>query len=138
MCTRDPGGSADGGAATPTGPSATRPRGGGPVGRLFVRERGRIVPVRLAEIVRLEAQGDYALLHTGPGPPLLAHLSLGAFESRPDTGSFLRVHRSHMVNLDFVRAFVPHDVARLAVELTDGTTVVASRARSTFIRRHTC
>ena len=109
-----------------------------PLDRLLVRERGRIVPVRLADVVRLEAQGDYALLHTRSGAQHLAYLSLNAFEARPDTTSFLRVHRSHVVNLDFVRAFVPHDAARLAVELADGTVVVASRSRSTLIRRHAC
>ena len=109
---------------------------GEPLDRLLVRERGRIVPVRLADVVRLEAQGDYALLYTKSGGRHLAYLSLNAFEARLDTDAFLRVHRSHVVNLDYVRAFVPHDAARLAVELSDGTTVVASRTRSKLLRRH--
>ena len=109
---------------------------GEPVDCLLVRERGRIVPVRLADVVHLEAQGDYALLHTVSGGKHLAYLSLNAFEARLDAAAFLRVHRSHVVNLAHVQAFVPYDASRLAVELDDGTTVVASRTRSKLLRRY--
>ncbi|HWJ23660.1 MAG TPA: LytTR family DNA-binding domain-containing protein [Gemmatimonadaceae bacterium] len=50
--------------------------------------------------------------------------------------AFLRVHRSHVVNLDYVERLVPFDAKRLEVRLHDGTRIVASRSASETIRRH--
>jgi len=52
--------------------------------------------------------------------------------ARPER--FLRIHRAHIVNLDFVAQLVPYDGARLQVELRDGTKLMASRTRSRELR----
>lgn len=106
----------------------------GPLTRLFVRERGKIVPVSVEQIERLEAVDDYVMVHAG-GRKHLVSVRLRDFEARLDRDRFVRVHRSHMVNLDFVTALAPHDGTRLQVELRDGTRIVASRTRSRELRR---
>jgi two-component system LytT family response regulator len=80
----------------------------GPLTRVFVRDRGRIVPIPAQEIVRLEAEDDYVALFAR-GRRFLVYLPLGEFERRLDADRCLRVHRSHMVNLDHVSALVPFD-----------------------------
>jgi two-component system, LytTR family, response regulator len=105
----------------------------GPAERIFVRDRGRIVPVPVREIERLEAEDDYVGVHAR-GRRFLVYLPLGEFERRLDPERFLRVHRSHVVNLDFVTALVPFDAARLQVEMRDGTKIMASRTRSRELR----
>jgi two-component system LytT family response regulator len=105
----------------------------GPVERIFVRDRGRIIPIPTREIERLEAEDDYVGVHAR-GRRFLVYLPLGEFERRLDPERFLRVHRSHVVNLDFVNALVPFDAARLQVEMRDGTKIMASRARSKELR----
>jgi two-component system LytT family response regulator len=107
-----------------------------PLKRLFVRERGRIVPVAVSDIVRIEACDDYARLHVG-GRRFLVQVRMKEFEARLDPGRFIRVHRSHIVNLDHVAAFRPLEGSRLEVALDDGTTVVASRRRSRGLRKLT-
>jgi two-component system, LytTR family, response regulator len=105
----------------------------GPVERIFVRDRGRIVPMPVREIERLEAEDDYVAVVTR-GRRFLVYLRLADFERRLDPERFLRIHRSHVVNLDFVTALVPYDAARLQVEMRDGTKIMASRARSRELR----
>jgi two-component system, LytTR family, response regulator len=105
----------------------------GPVERVFVRDHGRIVPIPVREIVRLEAEDDYVAVYAR-GRRFLVYLSLGEFERRLDPERFLRVHRSHVVNLDYVAALVPFDAARLQVEMRDGTKLMASRTRSRELR----
>lgn len=105
-----------------------------PLTRLFVRDRGRIVPIRTRDIVHLQGEDDYVALHVG-GQRHLVYLTMGEFERRLDPDRFLRVHRSHIVNLDFVTALVPFDGTRLQVVLRDGTTIVASRAASRELRQ---
>lgn len=105
----------------------------GPLSRIFVRGRGRIVPVAVTDISRLEARDDYVAVYAG-GQRHLVHTTLNALEARLDPERFLRIHRSHIVNLDWVQSLVPHDQARLEVLLKDGTKLVASRSRSRAIR----
>lgn len=105
----------------------------GPLRRLFVRTAGAIVPVELDEVVRLEASGDYVRLHL-PEDSHLVSLSMAELEERLDPGRFVRVHRSHIVNLDFVERIEEHDRRRLRAVLGDGSSVVASRSGSRELR----
>jgi two-component system LytT family response regulator len=101
--------------------------------RLFARERDAIVPIDVADVVRVEASGDYVLVYA-KGKRHIMRASLQELEERLGD-RFLRVHRSHLVNLDHVVRFEPHDAVRLTVLLTDGSRVIASRARSQELRR---
>jgi two-component system LytT family response regulator len=107
--------------------------GAGPLTRLLVRDRGRITPVAVRDVERLEAEDDYVALHAH-GRRHLVYVPLGELEARLDPAQFVRVHRSHVVNLDFVRHLAPYDAGRLLVEMRDGTRIVASRARSAVLR----
>ena len=104
-----------------------------PMVRFFVRDRGKIIPLRIEDVDRLEAEEDYTRVHTG-GRSYLVHVSLGEFEQRLDRERFVRIHRSHTINLDFIRAIAPYDATRLEVEMKDGARIIASRARSKELR----
>jgi two-component system LytT family response regulator len=106
----------------------------GPLQRLLVRDRGRLLPITTPEIERLEAQDDYVALHVR-GRAYLVYLSMNDFEQRLDPSRFLRIHRSHIVNLDFVSQLVPYDGSRMLIEMRDGTKILASRARSRELRQ---
>ncbi|WP_212842235.1 LytTR family DNA-binding domain-containing protein [Catellatospora sp. IY07-71] len=69
-----------------------------------------MIPVELGGVVRLlprssvcwvEAQGDYARLHTTEGSHLV-RVSLTQLEERWTDAGFLRIHRSYLVRLDLV------------------------------------
>jgi len=59
---------------------------------------------------------------------------MNEFEARLDAQKFLRIHRSHIVNVDYIAAMEPFDATRLQVQMRDGTTLIASRARSRELR----
>ena len=105
-----------------------------PLSRLFVRDRDAIRPLPLTAVERLEAQDDYVAVHAGNRTYLL-NLTLQKLEERLDPERFVRVHRSHIVNLDFIAAIHAHDASRMIVELSDGTRVVASRSGSQRLRQ---
>jgi len=119
------------------GSPAAGASGGGaqePVQRFFARNRGGLVPVRVSDIVRLDA--------TATGVRLVA--SAGAYEmdasltelmERLDPEEFVRVHRAHVVNLSHVVSINRYDDRRLSVQLDDGSTLVASRRGSQVLRR---
>ncbi len=105
----------------------------GPVDRIFARKGRKIVPVPVDSVVRIEAGRSYVTLKTGQGDFLLS-VTLLDLEERLDPRRFLRVHRSHIVNLDHLVALEPYDDRRLLVCLDDDSSVVASRAGSRLLR----
>jgi two-component system, LytTR family, response regulator len=105
-----------------------------PLRRLFARHGDKIVPIPAGQIVRIQAQGDYAEVHS-PGGPYLLHVSLSELVGRLDPDRFVQVHRSHIVNLDAMKLLRPHDERRLVVVLTNGEEIVASRAASEVLRK---
>jgi two-component system LytT family response regulator len=105
----------------------------GPVPRLFVREAGHIIPLRVASIEWLQACDDFVVVHTG-GRQFRINLTLADLERRLDPRVFVRVHRSHLVNLDHVTSWTPYDGSRLQITLRTGRTIMASRQRSRALR----
>ena len=105
-----------------------------PLERIFVREGSTILPLALPAIERLEAQDDYAMIHA-QGRRYLVGLRLATLEARLPNPPFLRVHRSHIVNLDHVERMRLLDNGHLEVHMKSGATVPVSRARSQELRR---
>lgn len=105
-----------------------------PLRRLYARRGDRIVPIAVDSIIRVQAQGDYAEVHY-PGGTHLLHVSLTELAARLDPERFERVHRSHVVNLDAVLHLQSSDDRRLRIVLSDGSSVLASRAASEALRR---
>lgn len=101
--------------------------------RLFVRDRANIIPVQVRDVLRFEADGDYVAVLTA-GRRYLVYVNLADLSLRLDSERFVRVHRSHVVNLDRVAAIVPHDANRLEVRMEDGSRVVASRNGTQLLR----
>ena len=106
---------------------------GSPLSRIFVRGRERITPVETGQIERLEARDDYVAVFAG-GARHLVHIPLGDLLEQLDPADFVRVHRSHAVNLRHVVAFRSVGGGRLQVELRSGAKIMASRDRSHALR----
>jgi len=97
-----------------------------PVTRLFVRENDMLIPIVVKNIIRLEACDDYTAVYL-EGRRYLVHLGLREITTRLDPEKFLRVHRSHTINLDHVKAAEECD-RRVVLYMSDGSEVTASRS----------
>lgn len=106
----------------------------GPLQRLFVRSGTAIVPVPVSSVLHFEADGDYVVAHTERGRHVLA-LSLSRLEGRLDATRFVRIHRTHLVNLDHVLAFRRHGKGGMTAELRGGAQLAVSRLRAQELRR---
>jgi two-component system LytT family response regulator len=120
-------------AGTGSASRATEMLGKGVLRRLYVRDGSRIVPVPTSTVERVEACDDFVLIHSG-GRAFRMNLPLSDLEERLDPRVFVRVHRSHLVNLDHVTSIVPYDGSRFEITLRTGATLVASRQKSRTLR----
>jgi hypothetical protein len=68
----------------------------------------RIVLVDAVEVRYVRAEGHYTWIHTAQGCSF-CNLTIGDLESRLERGSFLRIHRSYVANLDFAEQIVRDD-----------------------------
>jgi len=70
--------------------------------RLFLRLDDRMGFVKVAEIVSIVSDGDYSVVRLASGRTHRARKSLREWVARLPENAFARVHRSTIVNLEFV------------------------------------
>lgn len=104
-------------------PSAPR----GAAARLLVRRNDRELFVPADRIDRIEAEGNYARIHVGKDS-YLERRTLRSLETQLDPSRFLRIHRSHIVNLDRIDRIEPRFKGAYEVILRDGTRLPLSRS----------
>lgn len=99
----------------------------------FPHTRG--IEVRPSEsIVHIEGQGNYSCVFFVDEPKLLLSRTIGDFEDVLPGPEFVRVHRSHIVNVRHVRRILPGRTPR--VQLVNGDQVaVSNRYRGLLLRQ---
>lgn len=98
-----------------------------PPERFTVRKRGGSeVVVEMADIDWIEASGNYAILHVG-GETFEIRSSLTRLEGELDPKRFVRVHKSHVVNISRVAEVTPWVSGDWRIRLQDGAEVNLSR-----------
>jgi len=73
---------------------------------ISVNTTQEIIFIRIADIVRLEANRNYTFIFLENDKRILSSKNLMEFEAVLSTYDFLRVHKSHLVNAAYVSHFV--------------------------------
>lgn len=94
--------------------------------RFLVRTGERYVLVKAASIQWVEAEDNYVRLHVEGESHLMRQTMSGILE-RLDPKQFRRIHRSAIVNLDFVRELQSWTGGDMLVLMRDGTKLTLSR-----------
>jgi two-component system, LytTR family, response regulator len=115
-------------------PVTTSPSTASAVDRLAIKDKGRIVVVRVTEIDWIEAAGDYVSIHVG-GKTWLMRETIAAIELRLALSGFVRIHRSVLVNVDRVAELQPQEKGEYAVLLRDGTELKLTRSYHASVER---
>jgi two-component system LytT family response regulator len=97
--------------------------------RLIVKSSGRVFFVRAEEIDWVEASGNYVKVHTKADAHLLRE-SMKNMEGKLDPKTFVRIHRSAIVNIDRIKELEPWFHGEYIVIMRDGTRLTASRVFS--------
>ncbi|SCX61395.1 LytTR family DNA-binding domain-containing protein [Variovorax sp. EL159] len=94
--------------------------------RFLVRKLRREFLIAATDIDWLQAEGNYVGLHVN-GHDYLLRATLTDFLTQLDPARFVRVHRSHAVNLGRIKEIEPMDGGDARLHMHDGTTVPCSR-----------
>ena len=112
-------------AKSPAGPGAQSPRRNY-LDRLALKERGRVRLISVSDIRWIAAAGVYVTIHTARESYLHREV-LGRLETQLDPRRFVRIHRSHIINFDFVHELLQDAHGDYAVILKDAASLKISR-----------
>ncbi|MGH7555576.1 MAG: LytR/AlgR family response regulator transcription factor [Longimicrobiales bacterium] len=102
--------------------------------RIPIRTTERVTFLRPEEIDWIEGAGNYVRIHAGEEEHIVRD-TLKGIADRLDPATFLRIHHSHIVNVDRVKELRPWSHGEYIVILRDGTRLTSSRSYSDALRR---
>jgi two-component system, LytTR family, response regulator len=94
--------------------------------RIPVKGEGRVLLVRAGDIDWVEAMDNYVRLHVGRDTHVMRE-TLSNLEERLQPPTFLRIHRSTIVNVEQVREIQPWFAGDYVLILLDGTKLTTGR-----------
>lgn len=106
--------------------------GNGEINRIALTTLDGYVIVHYDDIIRCEANGNYTSIYFHDGSFLMLTKTLKHYASRLEKHGFFRVHKTHLVNLNYIRTYVKGKSSY--VELKDGSNIeVSSRKKQTLV-----
>ncbi len=94
--------------------------------RLMVPAGGRYFFVKTGEVQFISAEEKYVEIHTHKGGYLLRE-TMNEMEQRLDPAKFARIHRSYLVNIDFIAEVQPASHGDCIAVLKNGVKLAVSR-----------
>lgn len=87
--------------------------------------------VKLDQIMYLRADGSYTHIHLADGQKLTVTKKLLEYEKLEQWGDFMRIHRSHIINLQHIAKILKQDGG--IVVMSDGETFAISGEKKPFL-----
>ena len=103
------------------------------VPRIAFKTKGRILFLDLAEIVAVQAEGNYVSLRHQPHPYLL-HESLSSMAEKLRPYGFIRIHRSVVVNISAVEEIQPLATGEYRLRVKGGKQYLVTRTYKNNLR----
>jgi len=102
--------------------------------RIALHTMDRIHLINVGDIIRCEADGNYTMFYIKNRTALLVAKTLKEYDRLLAGEKFMRVHQSHLVNVEEIREYVKTDGGYLV--MNDGNDVaVSTRKRPEVLRR---
>ncbi|HMG16494.1 MAG TPA: LytTR family DNA-binding domain-containing protein [Saprospiraceae bacterium] len=90
--------------------------------------------VHLKDIIRFEGEDNYTHIFIKGGERITASKTIKAYEDMLTGANFFRVHKSHMINLNFMKKYIKGDGGYMVME--DGKQIDVSRRRRPAFMEH--
>ncbi|HNW57881.1 MAG TPA: LytTR family transcriptional regulator DNA-binding domain-containing protein [Bacteroidales bacterium] len=106
---------------------AHKPEEEGPITRIVIRKGSGIKIIPLANISYIGAEDDYVMIYYNEGKALKQQ-TMKYYEDNLPSSSFLRVHRSYIVNLEKITRLEPYSKDNYVAVLSSGEKIPVSRS----------
>ena len=95
--------------------------------RILIKEKNGYSFLKVQDIIWFEADGDYVKIHTA-GKTHLKNSSLNELETKLNPQTFVRIHRSTIVNIAYIKEMKPYFNGEYNLHLTNGEKLKLSRS----------
>ncbi|MEJ2053445.1 MAG: LytTR family transcriptional regulator DNA-binding domain-containing protein [Calditrichaceae bacterium] len=95
--------------------------------RILVKEKARVQVIPVGDISHIEAQGDYIVIYTNKDK-YLKNERISILEKQLNPQVFIRLHRSFLVNVDYIDRIESYSKDSKLVKLRNGAEVPVSRS----------
>ena len=95
--------------------------------RIAVKSGSRIEVIAVGDIVYLESEGDYVMIHTKTGK-FLKEKTMKYFEQHLDPDTFIRIHRSSIININEISRIELFEKESYIIKLKNGDQAKASNS----------
>lgn len=87
--------------------------------------------VEIGSIVRCESESNYTTFYLKSGEKLIVSKTLKEFDDLLTPYNFLRIHQSHLINLEEIKSFIKSDGGY--IRMKDGSSISISRQRRNYV-----
>lgn len=101
---------------------------------IFVQKSEKLFNLPVEEIIYLEASGDYTVISTKTDQ-FVSSSGIGKLEEIMNPDIFIRVHRSTIVNVNFLKEIERHFNGGMVVKMQNGKSFPVSRTYAKLIRK---
>jgi len=104
-----------------------------PLHRIVLKKGADIVVLAIDDVLYLEADGDYVHIHTAEGR-FLKEATLNSFEKRLNASQFVRIHRSRIANINYIKKVEQMEKDSFIVVLKGNVQIRASQSGYRLLR----
>ena len=101
---------------------------------IFVQKSEKLINLPVDEIEHLEASGDYTILTT-KNDQFVSSSGIGKLEEILNPETFIRVHRSTIININCLKEIEKHFNGGMIVKMNNGKSFPVSRTYAKLIRK---
>jgi two-component system LytT family response regulator len=101
--------------------------------RVVIKDGGKITIIPVEEVKWIEAQDDYVLINSEKGR-FLKQKTMKYFENHLNENQFVRIHRSYIINLDFLQHLEQTDTESYRLVLKNGKELPVSKTGLTKLK----
>lgn len=94
--------------------------------RVAIKVKGRILFLKLDDVIVVKAEGNYVSLQRNAGSHLLRE-SISVVAERLEPHGFIRIHRSVLVNTAFVEEIMPYPTGEYGLRVKGGKEYTVTR-----------
>jgi DNA-binding LytR/AlgR family response regulator len=87
----------------------------GTPGKLFVRDGGILKPIKAEEVLFARGESNYTVLHMAGNRKFTVSHTLKSIEDKMPASIFCRVHKSYLINLEYID-LIEHSVVKVSGE----------------------
>jgi two-component system, LytTR family, response regulator len=101
--------------------------------RVVVKESGKILIIPVCDVYYIEAADDYVVISSA-NKEYVKNSTMRFYEEKLPTDTFIRIHRSCIVNVNFIKEIQPYNKETHSVIMKNGKSLKTSRQGSAELK----